>query len=84
MRGRKTRRSSPSTSTIRRSRSTATSVTFPKHTFLEIQRFFTDYKKLENKEVVVDQIVGAAKANEAIRESFALYRKVESELRGWK
>jgi inorganic pyrophosphatase len=56
----------------------------PKHTFLEIERFFTDYKKLEKKEVVVDQIVGAAKANESIREAFALYRKLESELRGWK
>lgn len=55
----------------------------PKHTFDEIRRFFEDYKVLEGKEVQVDDLLNAAQANQVIQDSFALYRKHESKLRGW-
>lgn len=45
------------------------------HTALEIQRFFEDYKKLENKEVVVDNMLGAEAAYEVVRESLTLYQR---------
>jgi len=55
----------------------------PQHVLIEIRRFFSDYKKLEEKEVVVDELFGAAQALAAVRESFALYHDKESSLRGW-
>jgi inorganic pyrophosphatase len=45
------------------------------HTTIELQRFFEDYKKLENKEVVVDQFQHKAKALRIVNESIALYDK---------
>lgn len=56
----------------------------PKHTFNEIRRFFQDYKVLENKAVVVEEIEGAAAAIAVVRESLALYRREENKLRGWR
>jgi hypothetical protein len=38
---------------------------------------------LENKEVEVDPLIGVDAANKCILESFKLYRKEESRLRGW-
>lgn len=55
----------------------------PKHTTLEIERFFKDYKILEHKEVVVEQLGGAEAARKVVREALALYRREESKLRGW-
>jgi inorganic pyrophosphatase len=55
----------------------------PNHTSRELKRFFEDYKTLENKEVVVDELEGAARAREVILESLAFYRQEESRLRGW-
>lgn len=55
----------------------------PKHTYLEIRRFFEEYKVLEEKEVEVKDVYGAEKAIEIVRNSFKLYRKEESRLRGW-
>ncbi len=55
----------------------------PRHTFREIQRFFEEYKVLEDKEVTVGGIEGADAALSAVRDAFALYRKEESRLRGW-
>ncbi|MEM9191137.1 MAG: inorganic diphosphatase [Myxococcota bacterium] len=55
----------------------------PRHTFAEIEGFFEDYKKLEHKKVVVEQVQGAAHALEAVKASFELYRRRENELRGW-
>ena len=55
----------------------------PEHLFIQIQRFFEDYKSLEGKEVVVDGWGDAKEALEVVKESFRLYRKVENKLRGW-
>ena len=45
----------------------------PPHTLLEMRRFFEDYKKLEHKEVIVEQFLGREPAYEIIRESIRLY-----------
>jgi inorganic pyrophosphatase len=55
-----------------------------KHTFNEIRRFFLDYKVLENKSVLVEEIEGAAAAITVVREALALYRHEENKLRGWR
>lgn len=46
----------------------------PLHTMREVQRFFEDYKVLENKAVVIDDLLGAAEARRLIREALELYR----------
>jgi len=56
----------------------------PDHTLSEIKRFFLDYKVLERKEVTVEAMQGSAAAVQAVRDAFALYRKEENALRGWK
>jgi inorganic pyrophosphatase len=45
----------------------------PKHTLLELRRFFLDYKTLENKSVVVEDFAGPFEANKAIRAAMAAY-----------
>jgi inorganic pyrophosphatase len=55
----------------------------PRHVFAEIQRFFLDYKILENKTIVVDDLAGSKQAVDVVREAFALYRAEENRLRGW-
>lgn len=45
----------------------------PPHTILEVQRFFEDYKKLENKEVVVEGFLGREEAYRIVNESIELY-----------
>ena len=55
----------------------------PKHTWREIQRFFQDYKILENKSVVIDDMVGADQANSVVRAALRLYQEQENKLRGW-
>jgi len=55
----------------------------PSHVMREIQRFFHDYKTLEHKEVVVDQIQGRDAAVKVVREALQLYREEETRLRGW-
>lgn len=55
----------------------------PPYLFREIQRFFEEYKILENKTVTVDAFSGREVANDVIRESLALYRREERKLRGW-
>ncbi len=55
----------------------------PSHTALEIQRFFQDYKILENKHVKVDSMEGRELAVRIVREAFELYGREESRLRGF-
>jgi len=55
----------------------------PKHIALEMERFFQDYKTLEEKSVEIHDFQGAEEALKAVRESFRLYRAEENRLRGW-
>jgi inorganic pyrophosphatase len=47
----------------------------PPHRLKEMQRFFLDYKVLENKVVDVEQIRGRAEANRVINDAVRLYRE---------
>jgi len=47
----------------------------PPHRLAVLKRFFEDYKTLENKRVVVDDILSADKAIPVIEESIATYKK---------
>jgi inorganic pyrophosphatase len=48
----------------------------PKHKLREIQRFFEDYKALENKEVVVDGMQERDEALRILRDALVMYRKL--------
>jgi len=52
----------------------------PPHTMVELQRFFEDYKKLENKHVIVKNFLGKKEAFEIINESLELYIKHRNKL----
>ena len=54
---------------------------FPPHLFREIRRFFEDYKALEHKTTIVEDLVGRSDALRIIREALALYRSRRDELR---
>lgn len=47
----------------------------PEHLLSQIKRFFEDYKKLEHKEVIVNEFQGKLKAQQVIQESIDLYNK---------
>ena len=47
----------------------------PPHTLVELKRFFEDYKKLEHKNVIVEQFLNKEKAYEIIVESMRLYEE---------
>jgi len=47
----------------------------PKHFFAELQNFFEDYKKLENKTVVVDDFQNAKVAKEIVLQSITDYKE---------
>ena len=42
----------------------------------EIRRFFEDYKALEQKQVVVEDMLGPADALRVLRESLTVYRQL--------
>ena len=48
----------------------------PPHMFLQIRRFFEDYKVLEHKQVVVEDLLGTPDAVRIIREALDLYRQL--------
>lgn len=52
----------------------------PPHTIVELKRFFEDYKKLEEKEVVVQEFVGKERAYQIINDSLESYKKNREEL----
>ena len=47
----------------------------PPHTLVELKRFFEDYKKLEHKNVIVEQFLNKEKAYDIIVESMRLYQE---------
>ena len=47
----------------------------PPHSLLELRSFFEDYKKLENKEVIVEDFQNREVAMEVIRQSIIDYDK---------
>lgn len=48
----------------------------PDHTVRQIQRFFQDYKLLENKQVEVDDFLGPEDATQIVRDALGLYRRL--------
>ncbi|MBL8756918.1 MAG: inorganic diphosphatase [Phycisphaerae bacterium] len=48
---------------------------FPKHIFKMLRKFFAEYKALEGKEVVVDEILPTERALNIIEDSLARYYK---------
>ena len=48
----------------------------PGHALREIRRFFQDYKTLENKQVIVEDMLGVQDAVRIIREALDLYRQL--------
>ena len=56
----------------------------PPHLMRELQRFFEDYKTLEKKAVRWRTSSGARTRCRSMRDAFALYRKEENKLRGWR
>jgi inorganic pyrophosphatase len=47
----------------------------PAYLLREIRRFFEDYKALEHKEVIVEDLLGSAEAVAVIREALAAYQR---------
>ena len=52
----------------------------PAHIFREMKRFFEDYKALEHKFTVVEDLVGADAALAILRDALKLYRERRDEL----
>ena len=48
----------------------------PAHLLREVRRFFQDYKALEHKEVIVEDMLGPEPAIKIVRESLELYRRL--------
>ena len=48
----------------------------PSHLLREVRRFFEDYKTLEHKQVVVENLLGPDEAVEIIREALEMYRQL--------
>jgi inorganic pyrophosphatase len=48
----------------------------PAHMLRQIRRFFEDYKVLEHKQVIVEDLLGIADAVRIIREALDLYRQL--------
>ena len=52
----------------------------PPHTIVELRRFFEDYKKLEHKQVIVEQFLGRDDAYRIVNEAVELYNSMKDSL----
>jgi len=52
----------------------------PAHVFREIRRFFEDYKALEHKATIVEDLLGSRDALDIVRDALDLYRRRRHEL----
>jgi inorganic pyrophosphatase len=50
----------------------------PPHVLRQLRRFFEDYKVLEHKQVVVEDLLGPAEAVQIIREALEMYRRLKN------
>ena len=48
----------------------------PPHLLREVRRFFEDYKTLEHKQVIIEDLLGPADALEIIRAALEMYRQL--------
>ncbi len=48
----------------------------PAHVLRQVRRFFEDYKVLEHKQVIVEDMLGVADAVRIISEALDLYRRL--------
>jgi inorganic pyrophosphatase len=48
----------------------------PAHVLRELRRFFEDYKALEHKQVIVEDLLGPDQAIGIIRDALELYRRL--------
>ena len=55
----------------------------PPHRMIEVQRFFEDYKKLENKTVVVEGFLNQEEAFKTIKQAVDNYESVKETLTGY-
>ncbi len=55
----------------------------PSHRMRELQRFFQDYKALENKKVLVSAPQGRSQALQVLRDASHLYEQEKSRLKGY-
>jgi inorganic pyrophosphatase len=56
------------------------SAQLPAHVFREMRRFFEDYKALEHKATIVEDLLGPADALTIVRDALELYRTHRAEL----
>jgi inorganic pyrophosphatase len=54
----------------------------PQHVERRLRRFFVDYKALEQKAVVVDDLFGTEDAAEVLGDAIELYARQAKQLRG--
>jgi len=47
---------------------------------IQLRRFFEDYKKLEHKQVIVEQFLGRDDAYKIVNEAVELYNKMKDSL----
>jgi inorganic pyrophosphatase len=48
----------------------------PAHVLRQVRRFFEDYKALEHKQVIVEDMLGPEEALRIIRDAFEMYRRL--------
>jgi inorganic pyrophosphatase len=48
----------------------------PAHVLRQVRRFFEDYKVLERKQVVIEDLLGPAQAHDIIRAALEMYRQL--------